>query len=119
MAAVALGCGVVAAPMIVAGTASASPMTCDGAGCVTYIHRDAAEGAPCEPNTRYNFGLDASGNTLACSSSRKWISSPPLVGIRVAGTQCGGETGMAQAPDGLPLSCTGGFWRPDWRAAVY
>lgn len=54
----ALACGLVAAPITTAGTASASP-TCDGAACVGYVTRDVAQGAPCLQRSRYIFGLDA------------------------------------------------------------
>ena len=114
IAAVALGCGFIAAPMVSAASASAYPVSCDGAGCVSYIERGAALGDPCVPNTRYNFGLDASGATLACSANRVWIASPPLVGVRTLRSLCGEDKGVAQAPDGVPLSCIGGAWTADY-----
>lgn len=114
MAAVALGCGFIAAPMVGAASGSASPGTCDGAACVTYVERGAALGDSCVQNTRYNFGLDASGATLACGSKGKWVASPPLVGIRTLRSLCGEDTGVAQSPDGVPLSCIGGAWSADY-----
>ncbi|MDT5281067.1 MAG: hypothetical protein QOJ20_2262, partial [Mycobacterium sp.] len=78
MAAVALGCGLIAAPMVSAASVSASPGTCDGAACVTYVERGAVLGDACTQNTRYNFGLTASGATLACGSKGHWVASPPL-----------------------------------------
>jgi hypothetical protein len=115
MAAVALGCGLIAAPMVSAGGASADPVSsCDGAACVTYVERGAVLGGACVQNTRYNFGLDASGATLACSSKGQWIASPPLVGIRTLSSVCGEDKGVAQSPDGVPLSCIGGAWTADY-----
>jgi hypothetical protein len=115
MAAVALGCGFIAAPMVGSAGASASPGTCDGAACVTYVERGAVLGDHCVQNTRYNFGLDASGATLACSAKGVWIASPPLVGVRTLRALCGEDTGVAQSPDGVPLSCIGGAWTADYR----
>ena len=114
MAAVALGCGVIAAPMVGASDASALPWTCDGAACVTYVERGAVQGDSCNQNTRYNFGLTASGATLACGSKGQWVASPPLVGIRTLRALCGEDQGVAQSPDGVPLSCVGGAWSADY-----
>ena len=114
MAAVALGCGFIAAPMVGAAGASASPGTCDGAACVTYVERGAVLGDACVQNTRYNLGLTASGATLACSANRVWIASPPLIGVRTVRSQCGESKGVAMSPDGVTLSCIGGAWTPDY-----
>src|SRR3977135_1039859 len=93
IAAVALGCGFIAAPMVGAAGASASPGTCDGAACVTYVERGAVLGDACTQNTRHNFGLPGSGATLACGSKGQWVSSPPLVGIRTLRSLCGEDKG--------------------------
>jgi hypothetical protein len=116
MAAVALGCGFIAAPMVSAATASAIPVTCDGTApaCVPYIERGAVLGDACTQNTRYNLALDSSGGTLACSAKGHWIASPPLVGIRTLRAQCAGDTGVALTIDGVTLSCTGGAWSADY-----
>src|SRR5215210_8852574 len=70
MAAVALGCGFIAAPMMSATSASAYPVTCNGTdmACVPYIERGAVLGDTCVQNTRYNLALDPSGATLACGA---------------------------------------------------
>jgi hypothetical protein len=119
MAAVALAGGFVAAPMMGAPNASALPGTCDGADCVPYVDRTAVQGEPCVQNTRYNFGLDAAGNTLACNSRSTWIPSPPLVGMRTLRSLCGEEMGVAQSPDGVPLSCIEGAWTADYSVIFY
>jgi hypothetical protein len=119
IAAVALASGFIVAPMVAAGNASALPGTCDGADCVPYVDRGAAQGEPCTQSTRYNFGLDASGNTLACSSKSRWIPSPPLVGMRTLRSLCGEDKGVAQSPDGVPLSCLGGAWTADYSVIFY
>ena len=117
MAAVALGCGFIAAPMGSAATASAYPVSCDGTdiACVPYIERGAVLGDSCVQNTRYNLALDASGGTLACSANGKWIASPPLVGIRTLRSLCGQDKGVALTVDGVTMSCMGGAWSADYR----
>lgn len=117
MAAVALGCGFIAAPMVAAVPASAYPVTCNGTdiACVPYIERGAALGDSCVTNTRNNLALDASGGTLACSAQGKWIASPPLVGTRTVRAVCGEDKGVALTVDGVTLSCIGGAWSPDYR----
>jgi hypothetical protein len=119
MAAVALAGGFVAAPMVAAGFASASPGYCDGPACVPYVDHTAELGTHCNQSTRYNFGLDVSGNTLACSSRSAWIASPPLVGVRTLRLPCGDATGVAQTPDGVPLACQGGAWSADYSVMFY
>jgi hypothetical protein len=117
LAAVALGCGFIAAPMVSAATASAYPVSCDGTdvACVPYIERGAVLGDDCAQNTRYNLALDASGGTLACSANGKWIASPPLVGIRTLRSLCGQDKGVALTVDGVTMSCLGGAWTTDYR----
>jgi hypothetical protein len=117
MAAVALGCGFIAAPLVAAGSASAYPVTCNGTGmdCVPYVERGAVLGDDCRANTRFNLGLDASGATLACGAQGKWIPSPALVGMRTARALCGEDKGVALSADGVTLSCLGGAWTPDYR----
>lgn len=119
MAVIALAGGLAAAPVMTTGTASASP--CDSAGCVPYVNHDAAEGASCVlSGTRYAFGLDASGNTYICNLKSKWESVPPLVGIRYMRSPCdANQPGMAQSPDGLPMSCKTGGWTADYTAMFY
>jgi hypothetical protein len=119
LAAAALACGFVVAPMVSSAIASAVPGWCDGADCVPYVDRGAVQGESCTQNTRYNFGIDAGGNTLACSSRSQWIASPPLVGMRTLRSLCGQETGVAQSPDGVPLSCIDGAWTADYSAVFY
>ena len=113
--------GVLAAPLTVsvAGPAAATPSTCDGAGCVPFVDHDARLGERCNQKTRYNFGLDGSGNTLACSSKSQWVSFPPLVGVRTLRSVCGDATGVAQSPDGVPLKCDRGAWSADYWVMSY
>jgi hypothetical protein len=116
MAALALGCGFIAAPMVSATSASAFPVTCDGTdvACVPYLERGAVLGDACVTSTRFNLGLDASGATLACGAQGKWIASPPLVGTRTPRAVCGEDKGVALTADGVTLSCVDGAWNPDY-----
>lgn len=118
VAVLALAGGLMTAPVISPPTSSAVP--CDGAGCVPYVQHDAAAGKWCaQTGTYYLFGLDASGNTYLCNRTGYWESSPPLIGIRTLRSPCDGETGMAQSPDGLPLSCKNGGWSLDYEAVYF
>ena len=118
MAVTAIAGGLFAMPLIGAGGASALPSVCDGAGCVPYVNTEAQLGEHCTQNTRYNYGFDASGNTLACNSKSTWISSPPLVGVRTLRSPCD-SSGVAQSPDGVPLKCDGGAWSADYWTMFY
>jgi hypothetical protein len=119
MAAVALACGFVAAPMIAAGNAAGSPGYCDGTACVPYLDRTAVKGEQCVTSSRYIFGVDAAGETLYCGSKNVWTPSPPLVGTRTLRLPCGDDKGVAQTPDGVPLSCIDGAWTADYSFVYY
>ncbi|MCK0176313.1 MULTISPECIES: hypothetical protein [Mycobacteriaceae] len=117
VAVLALAAGAAAAPLLAPTGASAAPPpggACDGAQCVPYVHRNIDPGAECVSQGRWQFGLDASGNTYTCSASRAWVPQPPLVGVRLLRQPCGEATGVAQTPDGLPLSCKDGGWSVDY-----
>jgi len=93
--------------------AAAGPQTCNDAFCVPGINPYAVLGAPCENTSYYVFGVDARndwGRLVFCGSPRRyeprWFRSPPMAGIRDENSSCLGELDMvAQAPDGLFLSC--------------
>jgi hypothetical protein len=118
---VAFAGGLLVAPLLGwgAGAASASPGSCDDAACVPYVDRGVHAGGECNQNTRYNFGIDPSGRTLACSSHSVWVSSPPLLGVRLLRSPCGESSGVAQTPDGVPLKCAGGAWSADYSVMFY
>ena len=119
LAVIALAGGLVAAPVMTAQSASASP--CDSADCVPYVDRGISEGGACVlSGTRYAFGLDDSGNTFICNLKSRWEPVPPLVGVRTMRAPCdANQPGMAQSPDGLPLSCKTGGWTADYTAMFY
>jgi hypothetical protein len=111
LAVLAFTCGFIAATMA-AGNASASP--CDSAGCVPYVARNVAQGEPCVLATRYVFGFDSSGGTLVCTSRGQWAQSRPLIGVRNLGAPCDGSKGVAQSPDGVPMTCIAQGWTADY-----
>lgn len=111
LAALVLACGVTAAPMVVAGTASALPGTCDGADCVPYVDRNIAPTDPCQFKSRYPFGLDATGKTFVCNASNQWVPVAPLIGVRTMRAPCDEKVpGTAQTPLGQLLDCEGQAW---------
>jgi hypothetical protein len=121
MAALALAGGLIAAPLIATPMASATPGSCDGAGCVPFVSQNVAAGQHCTQGTRYIFGLDATGNTLVCGLKSQWAPSAPLVGVRTLRLPCDPnvDKGVAQTPDGVPLTCTGGAWSADYSRVFY
>jgi hypothetical protein len=111
LAVLALACGFTAAPLIGAGSAAAIPDTCDGADCVPYVDRNIVPTDPCVFASRHPFGMDATGNTFACNASNAWTPVAPLVGIRTLRAPCDEKVpGVAQSPNGQPLSCQGQAW---------
>ena len=124
VAALALACGVIATPVMTAGNAAAFPPwnPCDSADCVPYVARNVEAGAGCDSGaTRYVFGWDASGRTLLCPTKNRWTpSAEPLIGVRSVRYPCDNSVpGVAQAPDGQPLSCLTGGWTPDFTAVFF
>lgn len=118
VAVLAMAGGVIAAPLVTASPAAASP--CNSVDCVPYVDRNINPSDACvSGGIRYLFGLDASGNNYLCNTHRAWIPQPSLVGVRTNGAPCDGSTGVAQSPDGLPLSCKNGGWIPDFKAFYY
>ena len=111
MAALVLACGVTAAPMMAAGTASALPGTCDGVDCVPYVNRNIAPAEPCQFKSRFPFGLDATGNTFVCTASNAWAPVAPLIGVRTMRAPCDEQVhGTAQTPAGQLVNCVGQAW---------
>jgi hypothetical protein len=123
VAALALACGSIAAPLLTAQTATAGPWApCDSADCVPYVARNAEAGAACfSGGSRYVFGLDPAGRTMICPTKNRWQQSDkPLIGVRSVRLPCAdGINGVAQSPDGQPLSCMMGGWTPDFDAVYY
>jgi hypothetical protein len=83
---------------------------CNEPSCVPGVMPGAVLGAPCNQTTYYVFGVTSWGRVVFCGSPRRksprWFRSTELRGIKPEGSNCSGRDGeMAQAPDGLFLSC--------------
>ncbi|WP_234711855.1 hypothetical protein [Mycolicibacterium setense] len=90
--------------------ASAEPVVCSEPACVPGIAGGVVLGAPCGDTAHYVFGTTSWGRLVFCGSPRRfeprYFRSPPLKGIRDENAPCTGfENSVAQAPDGLFLSC--------------
>lgn len=110
---------VLAALMTAAGSiataplASAGPQTCNDAFCTPGIRPGAVLGAPCDNTAYYVFGVDNRndwGRLVFCGSPRRYepryFRSPSMFGVKEENSIClGYENGVAQAPDGLFLTC--------------
>jgi hypothetical protein len=104
------------AGMLTAPEAIAEPQTCNDPYCVPGITPNVVLGSYCSNTTHYVFGTAVAGPSIQpgrlvfCGSPRRyeprWFRSPPLVGIREENSPCAGSLhSVAQAPDGLFLSC--------------
>ncbi|ORA30880.1 hypothetical protein [Mycobacteroides abscessus] len=100
-----------ASAVILAAPASADPAAaCDDPSCVPGIAGDVALGAPCDSTTYYAFGTTSWGRLVFCGSPRRYgpryFRSPSMAGIKTENSDCSGhENQVAQAPDGLFLTC--------------
>jgi hypothetical protein len=87
-----------------------APVRCDYPNCVPGIVPHVVLGAPCESTTYYVFGVTDWGRLVFCGSPRRydprWFRSPEMHGIKDENSNCSGYDGeVAQAPDGLFLTC--------------
>jgi hypothetical protein len=94
-------------------SASATALTTSASGSVgpagvPGVRNGAEIGQPCELSATYIYGVDASGQVVACVYSDAehgvWAASSPLVGVRDVGSACQDAT-VAQSPDGRGLIC--------------
>jgi hypothetical protein len=116
-----------AAALFAAGLAAPAPASaaeCDDAFCTPGIQAGVVLGAPCSQTDYYVFGTTSWGRLVFCGSPRRYepryFRSPPMVGIKEHKSSCTGyENYVAQAPDGLFLTCSfqnnSAVWvRGDW-----
>lgn len=121
-ATVLLGAGVFAAPPAFAG-----PTGCDYPSCTPGIIPGVVLGAPCDNTTYYAFGTadyyvsfaSEPGRLMFCGSPRRyqprWFRSPPMAGIKEENSDCiQFPDYVAQAPDGLFLTCVARSGRSLW-----
>jgi len=109
----------VAAALMSPQVASAQPDSCDAPACVPGIAPGVALGAPCADTAHYVFGTTYWGRLVFCGSPRRYepryFRSPSMWGVKEEGTSCTGyENGVAQAPDGLFLSCVSADGASRW-----
>lgn len=100
------------AMLVVAGLAAPAvgAQECDDSFCTPGITGGVVLGAPCQDTAYYVFGTTDWGRLVFCGSPRRYepryFRSPPMVGVKVLNTGCTGfENYVAQAPDGLFLTC--------------
>jgi hypothetical protein len=102
--------GLLLAGMLSSGTASAAPQECNEPSCVPGITGGVVLGAACPDTAYYVFGTTSWGRLVFCGSPRRYgpryFRSPPMAGVKDENADCAGYlNGVAQAPDGLFLSC--------------
>lgn len=97
-----------------AGLCSAAPSAqaneCNDAFCTPGITPGVVLGAPCSETGYFVFGTTSWGRLVFCGSPRRYepryFRSPPMAGIKEFNSNCTGyESYVAQATDGLFLSC--------------
>lgn len=122
-AAAIFGSGLVGAP-----GAAADPMACDYPACTPGITPHVVLGAYCDNTTYYVFGTadynvsftGEPGRLMFCGSPKRlqprWFRSPPMAGIKELDTDCSQfpEYYVAQAPDGMFLTCVAQDGHASW-----
>ena len=112
----------VLAGVLTAGVLSAAPPAaadeCNYPDCTPGIAPNIVLGSYCNNFSYYAFGVTNWGRLVFCGSPRRyeprWFRSPEMHGVKNVGDTCAGQDGdVAQAPDGLFLTCVAqnGFTR--------
>ncbi len=105
--------------LLTAPQAGAGPAVCDYPDCTPGITPHMVLGANCDNTTYYVFGTadynvsfaTQPGRLMFCGSPRRfeprWFRSPPMAGVKEENSDCAHwpEYYVAQAPDGLFLTC--------------
>ncbi|MBV8930831.1 MAG: hypothetical protein JO152_17050 [Mycobacteriaceae bacterium] len=86
------------------------PTDCNYPSCTPGIMPNVVLGANCDNTTYYAFGVTSWGRLVFCGSPRRyeprWFRSPEMHGVKKENSPCPAMDGhMAQAPDGLILTC--------------
>jgi hypothetical protein len=95
------------------------PSDCNDPSCVPGITGGVVLGAGCPDTAYFVFGTTSWGRLVFCGSPRRYepryFRSPPMVGIKELDSNCTGfENDVAQAPDGLFLSCVSAGGASRW-----
>lgn len=103
---------VISAPSAVAEPAPVDPAVtaCNEPSCTPGIAPNIVLGSYCNNTTYYAFGVTSWGRLVFCGSPRRyeprWFRATEMHGVKLEGTDCATYDGeMAQAPDGLFLTC--------------
>jgi hypothetical protein len=108
--------------------AAAGPTVCDYPSCTPGIRAGVVLGAPCDNTTHYVFGTAEGyvsfatepGRLMFCGSPRRyeprWFRSPPMDGVKEENAECSRypQYDVAQAPDGLFLTCVAQNGHATW-----
>jgi hypothetical protein len=99
--------------------AAADPTECHYPHCTPGIQPNVVLGSYCNNATYYSFGVTSWGRLVFCGSPRRyeprWFRSPEMHGVKEEGAPCPGFEGeVAQAPDGLFLTCVANEGRTFW-----
>lgn len=105
---------VLAAALMAAGFVAPAPSQageCNDAFCTPGITGGVVLGAPCGDTSFYVFGTTSWGRLVFCGSPRRYEPrfwrSPPMMGVKELNSSCSAnENAVAQAPDGLFLTCS-------------
>jgi hypothetical protein len=92
------------------GVGAAEPAECNDPSCVPGIAGGVVLGAECPDTAHFVFGTTSWGRLVFCGSPRRYgpryFRSPPMAGIKDENGDCSSHLNdVAQAPDGLFLSC--------------
>ncbi len=110
--------------MVGAPPASAQPPVepgadCNYPNCTPGIQPNVVLGSYCDNSTYWAFGVTDWGRLVFCGSPRRydsrWFRSPEMHGVKLENDLCPAQDGdVAQAPDGLFLTCTARNGRSYW-----
>jgi hypothetical protein len=114
----------IALMMVASPPASAIPPPVPGAecnypNCTPGIQPNVELGAYCDNPTYYAFGVTSWGRLVFCGSPRRyeprWFRATEMHGVKNENDLCPAMDGeMAQAPDGLFLTCNARDGRSAW-----
>jgi hypothetical protein len=116
----------VLAAMLTAGSLGAAapaaaddPTECNYPSCTPGIAPNIVLGSDCDNPTYYAFGVTSWGRLVFCGSPRRyeprWFRSPEMHGVKNESDPCPAFDGeVAQAPDGLFLTCVANNGASRW-----
>jgi hypothetical protein len=111
--------GLVVSALLTPATGAAEQVECNEPSCVPGITGGVSLGASCPDPAHFAFGTTSWGRMVFCGSPRRYapryFRSPPMAGIRDENSPCPGHLNdVAQAPDGLFLTCVAGDGASRW-----